>query len=155
MSATVAQSVRDRLLRRARERGEDFNFLLNRFAAERLLYRLSQSPHRDRFVLKGASLFALWVAQPYRATRDVDLEGFGASDPVAIAEAFREVCSISVPDDGLVIMIENITAQPIRDGAEYGGVRVRIPSRLGNAHTDIQLDVGFGDAITAPAEEVD
>lgn len=85
----------------------------------------------------------------------MDLEGFGENDPVAITEVVWEVCSVSVPDDGLVIMIENITAQPIRDGAEYGGVRVRIPARLGNAHTDIQLDIGFGDAITPPAEEVD
>ncbi len=151
----MAQSVRDRLLRRARAQGEDFNFLLNRFAVERFLYRLSLSPHRDRFVLKGASLFAIWAAQPYRATRDIDLAGFGPSDPDAVIATFREVCAVVVEDDGLMILSEALTAATIRDEEGYGGVRIHIPARLGNAHTDVQIDVGFGDAITPPAAEVD
>jgi hypothetical protein len=151
----MAQSVRDRLLRRARERGEDFNFLLNRFAVERFLYRLSLSPHRDHFVLKGASLFAIWAAQPYRATRDIDLEGFGPSDPAAVGAIMRDVCAVAVADDGLTLLPDAATATTIRDEEQYGGVRIRIPARLGNAHTDVQIDVGFGDAITPPAAEVD
>lgn len=155
MTANMAQSVRDRLLRRARERGEDFNFLLNRFAVERFLYRLSVSPHRDRFVLKGASLFAIWAAQPYRATRDIDLEGFGPNDPEAVGAIMRAVCAIAVDDDGLTLLPDAATAATIRDEEQYGGVRIRIPARLGNAHTDVQIDIGFGDAITPPAAEVD
>lgn len=155
MTANMAQSVRDRLLRRARERGEDFNFLLNRFAVERFLYRLSLSPHRDRFVLKGASLFAIWAAQPYRATRDIDLEGLGPNDPDAVGAMMREVCAVAVDDDGLTLLPDAATAATIRDEEQYGGVRIRIPARLGNAHTDVQIDVGFGDAITPPAAEVD
>ncbi|MDQ2784836.1 MAG: nucleotidyl transferase AbiEii/AbiGii toxin family protein [Chloroflexota bacterium] len=155
MTANMAQSVRDRLLRRARERGEDFNFLLNRFAVERFLYRLSLSPHRDRFVLKGASLFAIWAVQSYRATRDIDLEGFGPNDPEAVGAMMREVCAVAVADDGLTLLPDDATAASIRDAEQYGGVRIRIPARLGNAHTDVQIDVGFGDAITPPAAEVD
>lgn len=155
MTANMAQSVRDRLLRRARERGEDFNFLLNRFAVERFLYRLSLSPHRDRFVLKGASLFAIWATQSYRATRDIDLEGFGPNDPAAVGAMMREVCAVAVDDDGLILLPDAATAATIRDEEQYGGVRIRIPARLGNAHTDVQIDVGFGDAITPPAAEVD
>jgi len=155
MTANMAQSVRDRLLRRARERGEDFNFLLNRFAVERFLYRLSRSPHRDRFVLKGASLFAIWAAQPYRATRDIDLEGFGPNDPEAVGAMMREVCAVAVDDDGLTLLPDAATAATIRDAEQYGGVRIHIPARLGSAHTDVQIDVGFGDAITPPAAEVD
>lgn len=151
----MAQSVRDRLLRRARERGEDFNFLLNRFAVERFLYRLSVSPHRDRFVLKGASLFAIWAAQPYRATRDIDLEGFGPNDPHTVGAIMREVCTVAVAEDGLTLLPDAATAATIRDEEQYGGVRIRIPARLGNAHTDVQIDVGFGDAITPPAAVVD
>lgn len=155
MTANMAQSVRDRLLRRARERGEDFNFLLNRFAVERFLYRLSVSPHRDRFVLKGASLFAIWAVQSYRATRDIDLEGFGPNDPEAGGAMMREVCAVAVDDDGLTLLPDAATAATIRDEEQYGGVRIRIPARLGNAHTDVQIDVGFGDAITPPAAEMD
>lgn len=115
--------------------------------------RLSLSPHRDRFVLKGASLFAIWAAQPYRATRDIDLEGFGPNDPDAVIATFRQVCAVVVDDDGLTLLPDAATAATIRDEEGYGSVR--IPARLGNAHTDVQIDVGYGDAITPPAAEVD
>src|SRR5438874_2143871 len=101
MSANVARSVQDRLRNRARDRNENFNFLLYRFAAERLLYCLSLSPYRDRFALKGASLFSLWMAQPYRATNDLDLEGFGKNDMDALLDVFRAVCGIVIVDDGI------------------------------------------------------
>ena len=80
----TAASVRDRLLALARERGEDFQLLLTRYGLERLLYRLSQSSYRDRFILKGAMLFLLWGDQPYRPTRDVDFLGFGASSEAGL-----------------------------------------------------------------------
>jgi len=69
----LAASVRARLLRLSRERKEDFNRILNRYAIERLLYRLSQSRHRDQFVLKGATLLLPLVGAVYRPTSDVDL----------------------------------------------------------------------------------
>ena len=72
-----AASVRQRLLNRARERREDFNYLLTRYANERLLFRLAESTHRDQFVLKGATLLELWHDAVHRATRDVYLLGFG------------------------------------------------------------------------------
>src|SRR5947209_10033181 len=106
MSIDVAQSVRDRLRNRARDRNENFNFLLYRFAAERLLYRLSLSPYRDRFTLKAASLFSLWMAQPHRATNDLDLEGFGTYDTETLLNVFREICAIVTGDDGLVFAID-------------------------------------------------
>jgi hypothetical protein len=76
----TAASVRDRLLRLAKQRGDDFQLILTRYGLERFLYRLSQSEYRDRFVLKGAMLFALWSPQAHRAMRDVDFLGFGDSD---------------------------------------------------------------------------
>jgi len=88
----VGESVRARLLQRSRDERADFQILLTRYALERLLYRLSQSPHRHRFVLKGAMLFATWVAAPFRPTRDLDLLGYGENSPEAIREVFREIC---------------------------------------------------------------
>jgi hypothetical protein len=85
----VAASVRARLLNVAKAQGVDFNQVLVRFALERILYRLTQSPHADRFLLKGALLFTLWYDMPHRATRDADLLGFGASDPETVAQVFR------------------------------------------------------------------
>ena len=79
LQKNLPASVRQRLLNLARERGEDFNFTLTRYANERLLYRLASSPYRDQFVLKGAALFQVWSESLYRPTRDVDLLGFGDS----------------------------------------------------------------------------
>ena len=103
----TAASVRDRLLALARERGEDFQLLLTQYGLERLLYRLSQSSYRDRFILKGAMLFLLWGDQPHRPTRDVDFLGFGDSSEAGLQAIFRELCGIPVEDDGLTLTRSN------------------------------------------------
>ncbi len=76
----IAASVRARLLNRARETRQDFNLVLTRYALERLLYRLSVTPHTGLFVLKGALLFDLWFDIPNRPTRDADFLGFGRAE---------------------------------------------------------------------------
>src|SRR5882757_7262985 len=96
----VGASVRARLLDRARAERSDFQILLTRYALERLLYRLSVSAHRDRFILKGAMLFVTWVADPFRPTRDLDLLGHGNNDVQAVVETFRAICAQPVVDDG-------------------------------------------------------
>ena len=150
----VAASVRDRLLNRSRQTGEDFQFLLQRYAAERFLYRLGQSAHRDRFVLKGAMLFALWGGSVYRPTRDLDFTGYGNSDADDVIATFKDVCAVAVPDDGLAFDAATVTAEPIRDEAEYGGLRVRLRAMLGNARIEMQIDIGFGNAIEPGAHDV-
>ena len=129
----VAASVRHRLLERSRQRGEDFQFVLSRYASERLLYRLSVSPHREGFVLKGALLFLLWGGELHRPTRDLDLLGIGDSSVAALANVFRELCATAVEDDGLVFVAESVAAGQIREDQEYGGVRVKLVAMLGSA----------------------
>ena len=97
----LAASVRQRLLNQARERGEDFNYLLTRYANERLLFRLAESIRRDRFVLKGATLFELWRGAMHRATRDVDLLDFGEPAVDRMQATFQELCTLDVEPDGL------------------------------------------------------
>ncbi|MBZ9603337.1 nucleotidyl transferase AbiEii/AbiGii toxin family protein [Phyllobacterium chamaecytisi] len=151
----VGASVRARLLDRARAERSDFQILLTRYAIERLLYRLSVSPHRDRFVLKGAMLFVTWVADPFRPTRDLDLLGQGDDDAEAIAETFRAICAQPVADDGVTFDVAALTAASIREEVEYGGVRVRTTATIAGARIPIQVDIGFGDAITPAAIEID
>ncbi len=151
----LAASVRDRLLALARERGEDFQLLLTQYGLERLLYRLSRSGYRDRFILKGAMLFMLWGDQPHRPTRDVDFLGFGDSDTASLRKIFRELCDISVENDGLTLMADSVEAEIIRDAAEYGGIRVRLSGELAGARVPIQADIGFGDAVTPEAIETE
>ena len=150
----VAASVRDRLLRRSRESGEDFQFLLQRYATERFLYCLGESAHRNEFVLKGAMLFALWGGSVYRPTRDLDFTGYGSREAAAVIAAFRSVCAAGAPDDGIVFHPDTLTAEPIRDDTEYQGLRVRLRATLGNARIEMQVDIGFGNAIEPPANDV-
>lgn len=151
----VGASVRARLLDRARAEKSDFQILLTRYAIERLLYRLGVSGHREKFILKGAMLFVTWVADPFRPTRDLDLLGFGDSDANAIAETFRVICKTPVPDDGVSYDITGLLAAPIRTTADYGGVRVRTTATIDRARIPIQIDVGFGDAVTPAPVEID
>jgi hypothetical protein len=151
----IGASVRARLLDRARAERSDFQILLTRYALERLLYRLSVSEHRERFILKGAMLFVIWVTDPFRPTRDLDLLGRGDSDVQAILDAFRAICAQSVPDDGVVFDLDALQAAPIREEVEYGGVRVRTAATIAGARTPIQVDVGFGDAVTPAPLAVD
>lgn len=143
----VATSVRARLLNVAKAQGVDFNQVLVRFALERILYRLSQSEHADRFLLKGALLFALWYDMPHRATRDADLLGFGASDLESVAQTFRDIASVSV-DDGIVFDPASVVAEEIRKDVGYAGARILISGELAKARCKTQVDIGFGDAVT-------
>lgn len=147
----IVQSVRQRLLNRSREAGEDYNLLLTRYASERLLYRLSQSEHANDFVLKGAMLFTVWTGAVHRPTRDLDLLGFGEPSEERLIEVFRNVCEQAVGDDGMAFDANTITAAPIRDEQAYGGIRLRIAANLGNACLKLQIDVGFGDVVTPEA----
>lgn len=152
--ASLAASVRARLLNVAKAQGVDFQQVLVRFALERILYRLAQSQHADRFLLKGALLFTLWYDMPHRATRDADLLGFGASDLASVADTFRDIAAVLV-DDGITFDPASVTAEEIRKEAGYGGVRVIIASDLARARCKTQIDVGFGDAVTpAPVDSV-
>ncbi|MEW5741837.1 MAG: nucleotidyl transferase AbiEii/AbiGii toxin family protein [Myxococcota bacterium] len=148
-------SVRARLARLARERGEDFQLVLTRYANERLLFRLASSRHGQRFVLKGAALFTLWTGKPHRATRDLDLLGFGDPGVDHVREVFAEVLALDVADDGVRFDLESLAVGLIREEQEYGGVRVEFIARVANAQVRLQVDVGFGDAITAEASVVE
>lgn len=147
MTSNRAASIRARLKQHADSTQEDFNLVLTRYGIERLLYRLATSEHSTQFVLKGALLFALWYGQPHRPTRDADLLGFGPDDPQTLAGVFQSLCSI-VADDGIQFDAASVRVGTIRQEARYGGVRVDLRATLDNARIALQVDVGFGDAVT-------
>ena len=147
-----AESIRHRLRNALRAGGEDVTLGLQRYAVERFLYRLGRSRHRERFVLKGATLFAIW-GTAYRPTRDIDFTGYGSAEPADVINAFREICGTEDAVDTLAFDTEGITAEPIRDGSEYAGLRLRIRAKLGGSEIPIQVDVGFGNAIVPGPEE--
>ena len=149
----IAASVGQRLRNIAREHNEDFAIVLTKFALERLLFRISQSKHRDVFVLKGALLFELWTQERHRATRDADFLARGENAPERFATIFKDVCNTSVPDDGLRFDAESVKAGRVTEDADYPGIRVTFLGYLENARIPIQVDIGFGDVITPPPAE--
>lgn len=151
---TRAVSLRQRLLNKARAEGEEFQRLLTRYAIERLLYRLGRSDYKDRFVLKGALLFFVWTARPHRSTRDLDLLGSGEQSVEALVAVFGHLCRVPAEEDGLDFDANTVTAREIREQSEYGGIRVTLTASLAGARIPLQVDVGFGDAVTPPAKEV-
>jgi predicted nucleotidyltransferase component of viral defense system len=150
----VSASIRQRLLNLRGALGENFMLILNRYARERLLYRIGVSPYSDRFVLKGAVLFVLWSDEPHRMTQDIDLLGLGDSAVPELVRVFQDICSLPAGDDGLRLPIEEVTAEEIREDQVYGGIRVKITAYLGKMRIPLQVDIGFGDAVIPDPEVV-
>lgn len=151
----VPASVHRQLLNLARERKVDFNLVLQRYGVECFLHRLALSSQVDRFTLKGAVLFLVWVGQELRPTRDVDFLGSGPEDHEAIRAAMEAICAVPCPEDGVVFDSASIRIDDIRGEQEHGGVRVRLRGSLGQARLALQVDIGFGDAVTPEREEQD
>lgn len=146
--------MRQRLLNLAHARGQPLELLLTRYVLERLLHRLSLSPHRERFVLKGALLLSTWFDEPHRATRDLDLLGFGDPSDDALLATFRDVMAIDI-DDGIAFDAIGLRIEAIREDLPYGGSRLRTTAALSGARVPVVVDVGFGDAVEPGVEEID
>jgi len=153
MTGNLSASILARLLTLAKQRGDDYNLLLNRFGMERLLARVSMSPHADRFLLKGALLFALWYDTPHRPTKDADLLGFGPDDEANLIATFRDIAAMDL-GDGIVFDADSVKADAIREDNTYGGTRITLVARIGSARCALQIDVGFGDAVTPGPQTV-
>lgn len=144
----TAASVKQRLLNRARAKKEDFNLLLIKYALERVLYRIGQSQHRDVFILKGALLFELWTDQTRRPTRDADFLSQGENTLERFQKIFEEICELNVADDGLRFDTASVKVGRIKEDQDYEGIRVTFLGYLEKGRLPVQIDIGFGDAIT-------
>jgi len=150
----IAASMRQRLYHHARQHGDDFGWVLGRYAIERFLFRLSQTEGAERYVLKGAMLFVTWPQHVFRPTGDLDLLGEGNPDPAALAELFTRICKVNVPEDGIVFDPDTLKVEPVREADKYQGARLNLRGRLGSAVIPVQVDVGFGDYVhPAPKRE--
>ena len=150
----MAASVRARLLKIAKETQQDFNLLVTRYCIERLMYRLSISEYADSFLLKGALLFDLWFDIPHRPTRDADFLGLGSSEITTIKNTFKEICDIHF-EDGVTFKSETVVVKDIRKEANYSGLRVTFLAMIENMKCSIQVDIGFGDAVTPRPETIE
>ena len=151
MSKNLPASVRQRLANKAQETGRPFQEVLQYFAMERFLYRLSRSPHADKFVLKGALMFTAWGGLSSRPTKDIDLLARMDNTVETVETVMREVCGQEVEADGLVFDTESVAGEAIKEDADYPGVRVTFLVTLLNGRLSMQIDMGFGDVVTPSA----
>lgn len=147
-------SVQARLQNHARATKRPFQELLQYYAMERFLYRLSKTPHRARLVLKGALMLHVWDAPLARATKDLDFLGRMDNSLENLERVVREVCAADVEPDGMVFDPATVKTERIKEDADYEGVRVRFVGLLGRARVAMQIDVGFGDVVTPGAETI-
>lgn len=150
----VAASVRARLTNHARATQRPFQEVLQYYGLERFLYRLAQSEHRDRFVLKGALLMNLWRAPFSRPTRDIDLLGHMDSSVENLEKIIRAVCAVEVIDDGMKFDPDTVVGKRIKEDADYEGVRVVFAGLLERAKVPMQIDIGFGDIVHPAAHRL-
>jgi hypothetical protein len=144
----VAASVRQKLLNNARSTNRPFQEVLQYFAMERFLYRLAQSPHADKFVLKGALMFTVWGAPATRPTKDIDFLARTENTIAAVLPIIRAVCAQPVEPDGLLFDGTTVKGTLIKEDADYEGIRVSFLARLQNARVPMQLDLGYGASLS-------
>jgi hypothetical protein len=147
-TTNMAASVAARLLQRSRSTGEDHQVLLTRYGLERLMYRLGRADAAGQFVVKGAMMFLVWHNEPLRVTRDLDLLAIRQPTSDQLLELFRSLCRMTVEDDGVTFDEGSVSVAGIREDQQYGGLRVTMRGHLANIRLPIQVDVGFGDAVT-------
>jgi len=151
----ISASVRQRLLNRAKREGRPFNELLQYYAMERFLYRLSQSVHADRFILKGALMLRVWRSPELRPTMDIDMLGKTSNEEADIVLQIRDILAVNVATDGLAFDTDSIQAERIVEDADYEGIRIRFLATLGSAKINMRIDIGFGDVVYPDPEESD
>jgi len=145
--ANVAHSVHQRLLNAARNKSIPFNALLQHYAIERFLYRISKSPYSKKLLLKGALLLKIWNVPIVRPTMDIDMLGKIESNEKSISKALKKCMKIKVEDDGLIFQPDTILTERITEDAEYIGIRAKFKGVLGKARINLQIDIGIGDEV--------
>ncbi|HRW25554.1 MAG TPA: nucleotidyl transferase AbiEii/AbiGii toxin family protein [Spirochaetia bacterium] len=148
-------SIAARLKNAAIKKGVSFQYLTLLYMHEGLLRRLAASPYREHFALKGGLLLQCLTESGGRSTKDIDVLGNGiANDAGTIRSVFASIVRLDA-DDGLRFDDQAMTADAIVEGADYHGVRIRIPCYLGTIRNGVQVDVGFGDAVVPSPREME
>lgn len=151
----ISASVRQRLLNRSKKDNRSFNELLQYYAMERFLYRLSLSSHAQHYILKRALMLRAWNSPEFRSTMDIDMLGKTGNEQTNIIVQICDILAVEVEPDGLVFDSESIRTERITEDADYEGIRVRFSGFLGTARISMQMDIGFGDIIYPEPEKAE
>jgi hypothetical protein len=143
----VAASIRQKLLNKSKEENRPFEEFARRYAIERFLYRLSKSGYRERLILKGALMFAVWKQSIYRPTLDIDMLGRMNNDAATLEKCICDICLEKVENDGIVFDPVTVRSEGITKDADYVGRRISFVGKIENMRIPMQIDIGFGDAV--------
>jgi predicted nucleotidyltransferase component of viral defense system len=150
----MGASVRARLLDLSKQRRQPLQLILNYYVLERLLYRLSQTRHRERFILKGAMLLTKWLDDTLRPTKDIDFVAIGNDDQQELVSIFQEIFAFPF-NDGVAFDADSVQVERIRELAEYGGLRITANATVDRAKVRVLIDIAFGDATEPGLQEID
>jgi predicted nucleotidyltransferase component of viral defense system len=147
-------SIKSRLKNIAEKEKKTYQLTLIRYFTERLIYRLSISPFKNHFCLKGGALLYAFEQETSRPTMDLDLLGLNiVNEQARLKTIFQSITQIACEEDGVVFLNDTITTSEINKEGRYTGIKLKIDGRLGNIRQMLQIDIGFGDIVTpAPVE---
>ena len=149
------RSVKERLLNISRTEKYSSQLLISRYFQERLLYRLSVSDYKDKFILKGGALLYAHDGFQARPTLDIDFMAKNVSNDMSnIKKIFQEICQIECEEDGVVFDVDTIETSEIAISKDYNGVRLSLLAHLDTAQQNISMDIGFGDVITPSPQQL-
>jgi hypothetical protein len=151
----VAASVRQKLLNKSRADIRPFHELVQYYAMERFLYRLSLTHHANQFILKGALMLRIWQAPEIRPTMDIDLLGRTNNDISQLTSIVEDILSVEIEPDGLIFFTKQIKVETIAEEAEYQGVRIWFPAKIDTMSLNMQIDIGFGDVVYPEPEKTE
>lgn len=151
----ISASILARLRNQANEMNRPFAEVLQYYAMERFLYRLSKTGYADKFILKGGLLFYVWNLPLRRPTRDIDFRGYVSGNRATLLKIMDEVIQVSAPEDGLVLDSQSVSVEETQIDADYQGIRVKLTALLERTRIPIQIDIGFSDELASKAEPIE
>ncbi len=143
----VTASVLAKLRNNSRSSGSSFQQVLQLYAMERFLYRISKSRHAQSVILKGALLLKTIGIPSARPTVDIDMLRKGKADHTSLVALIKDCATLEVEADGLAFIADSVVAEDIAKDSEYKGTRVLMHARMDNVRLKIQIDFGVGDVM--------
>lgn len=151
----VTASILAQLKNQAEIIERPFAEILQYYAMEKFLYRLSKTKYASKFILKGGLLLYVWGIPLRRPTRDIDLRGYVTNNSKSLLEIFSDVAKVSAPEDGIIFDADSIVIEETQIDADYQGIRVKLTALLANSRIPVQIDIGFSDELASKAEPVE
>ena len=142
----MAASVLTRLKNQSKEERIPFQMVLQLFAQEEFLRKLSLSQYADNLILKGGMFIYTLTEFDSRPTRDIDFLIKNLHGSLEnIEQTMRDICNISTGND--FIMLEVLGTETISIDKKYLGIKTSFMGRIGKVRIPFSIDVGIDDII--------